>query len=173
MRGELPIFQKAMALLDELTGGPYRDAAEDGFLAAESRMLAGAKKTALMCLGTAVQKLGERLKDEQEVLGHFADIAMQTYAFESALLRARKREAARGREATRLQEAAVRCYAQDAMDDIEISARKILAAVEDGDPLRTLLAALKRFTKRDVVNTVALRRQVADGAIEKSGYPLG
>jgi alkylation response protein AidB-like acyl-CoA dehydrogenase len=173
MRGELPIFPKAMALLDELTGGPSRDAAEDAFLGAESRMLAGAKKAALMCLGTAVQKLGERLKDEQEVLGHFADIAMQTYALESALLRARKREAARGEEATRLQEAAVRCYAQDTMDEIEVSARKILAAVEDGDALRTLLAALKRFTKRDVVNTVALRRQVADAAIEKAGYPLG
>ncbi len=173
MKGELPIFQKAMALLDELTGGPSREEAEDGFLAAEGRMLAGAKKVALLCLGTAVQKLGERLKDEQEVLGLFADIAMQTYALESALLRARKREAARGAEATRLQEAAVRCYAQDAMDEMEVSARKILAAIEDGDTLRTLLAALKRFTKRDVVNTVALRRLVAEAAIEKAAYPLG
>jgi alkylation response protein AidB-like acyl-CoA dehydrogenase len=173
MKGELPIFQKAMALLEELTAGPSREAVEDGFLAAESRMLAGAKKTALMCLGTAVQKLQERLKDEQEILGHFADIAMLTYALESSLLRARKREAARGEEATRLQEAAVRCYAQDAMDEIEVAARKILAAVEDGDTLRTMLAALKRFTKREVVNTVALRRVVADAAIDKSGYPLG
>jgi alkylation response protein AidB-like acyl-CoA dehydrogenase len=173
MKGELPIFQKATALLDELTGGPSREAAEDGFLAAESRMLAGAKKVALMCLGTAVQKLGERLKDEQEVLGHFADIAMQAYALESALLRARKRAAVRGEEAAGLQEAAVRCYAQDAMDEIEVHARRLLAAVEEGDTLRTLLAALKRFTKRDTLNTVALRRQVADAAIEKAGYPLG
>jgi hypothetical protein len=173
LKGELPIFQKAMALLDELTSGPSREAAEEGFLAAEGRMLAGAKKVALMCLGTAVQKLGEGLKDEQEVLGHFADIAMATYALESALLRARKRAAARGEDKARLQEAAVRCYAQDAMDEIEVSARKLLAAVEDGDTLRTLLAALKRFTKRDIVNTVALRRQVAEAAIEKVAYPLG
>jgi len=173
LKGELPIFQKAMALLDELTSGPSREAAEEGFLAAEGRMLAGAKKVALMCLGTAVQKLGEGLKDEQEVLGHFADIAMATYALESALLRARKRAAARGEDKARLQEAAVRCYAQDAMDEIEVSARKLLAAVEDGDTLRTLLAALKRFTKREIVNTVALRRQVAEAAIEKVAYPLG
>ena len=52
-----------------------------------------------MCLGTAVQKRGEALKDEQEVLGHFADIAMETYALESALLRTRKRAAARGEDA--------------------------------------------------------------------------
>jgi alkylation response protein AidB-like acyl-CoA dehydrogenase len=173
LKGELPIFPKALALLDELTSGPSPQGADDGFLAAEARMLAGAKKVALMCLGTAVQKLGESLKDEQEVLGHFADIAMATYALESALLRTRKRAAARGEDAARLQEAAVRCYAQDAMDEIEASARRLLAAVEEGDTLRTLLAALKRFTKRDVCNTVALRRRVAEAAIEKGAYPLG
>jgi alkylation response protein AidB-like acyl-CoA dehydrogenase len=173
MKGELPIFTKAFALLEELKSAPSLESPVEGFLAAEARMLAGAKKVALMCLATAAQKLGEALKDEQEVLGHFADIAMATYALESALLRARKRAAARGEDKARLQEAAVRCYAQDAMDEIEASARKLLAAVEEGDTLRTLLAALKRFTKRDVCNTVALRRQVADAAIAKAGYPLG
>ena len=59
------------------------------------------------------------------------------------------------------------------MDTIESAAKRMLAAVEEGDMLRTYLAALKRFTKRDVVNTVALRRQVADAAIEAGGYPLG
>ena len=116
MKGELPIFQPAKSLLDELTSGPSLEAPAEGFLAAEARMLAGAKKVALMCLGTAVQKRGEALKDDQEVLAHFADIAMEAYALESALLRTRKRAAARGENATRLQEAAVRCYAQDAMD---------------------------------------------------------
>jgi hypothetical protein len=173
MKGELPIFAKALALVDELTSGPSLEAPDEGFLAAEARMLAGAKKVALMCLGTAVQKLGEALKDEQEVLGHFADIAMATYGLESALLRARKRAAARGEDQARLQEAAVRCYAQDAMDKIETSARRLLAAVEEGDTLRALLSALKRFTKHEVSNTVALRRQVADAAIERVGYPLG
>jgi alkylation response protein AidB-like acyl-CoA dehydrogenase len=173
MKGELPIFPKAQALIGELMSGPSLEAPEEGFLAAEARMLTGAKKVALMCLGTAVQKLGEKLKDEQEVLGHFADIAMEVYALESALLRARKRAEARGEKATRLQEAAVRCYAQDAMDTVEASGRKLLAAVEEGDTLRTLLAALKRFTKRDVCNTIALRREVADAAIEQVAYPLG
>ena len=136
-------------------------------------MLAGAKKVALMCLGTAAQKLGEALKDEQEVLGHFADIAMATYALESALLRTRKRAAARGEDATRLQEAAVRCYAQDALDEIDVSARKLLAAVEEGEALGALLAAVRRLTRREVCNTVALRRLVANAAIEQVGYPLG
>ncbi|HJS58256.1 MAG TPA: acyl-CoA dehydrogenase family protein [Vicinamibacteria bacterium] len=172
LKGELPLFQKAMALMDELTTGPSSVEVEDGFLAAESRMLAGAKKVALACLGLAAQKFGQQLEEEQEVLGHFADIAMETYALESALLRTRKRAERDGEEKARLHETAVRCFAQDAMDKIEVSARRLLAAVEEGDTLRTYLAALKRFSKREIVNTVALRRQVADAAIEAGGYPL-
>jgi alkylation response protein AidB-like acyl-CoA dehydrogenase len=172
MKGELPVFEKAMALMGEVTAGPGAAAEDEGFLAAEARMAAGAKKVALMCLGLAVQKFATALTEQQEVLGHFADIAMEAYALESALLRARKKEAAAGREACRLQAAAVTCFAQDALDRIEVSARRLLAAVDEGDNLRTYLAALRRFTKREVANTVALRRQVADAAIERGGYPL-
>jgi alkylation response protein AidB-like acyl-CoA dehydrogenase len=173
MKGELPVFQKAMALMDELSAGPSAAGTDEGFLAAEMRMAQGAKKVALAGLGLATQKFGQALTDQQEVLGLFADVAMETYALESAVLRTQKRAAKEGEDRVRLQEAAVRCYAQDAMDTIESSAKRMLAAVEEGDMLRTYLAALKRFTKRDVVNTVALRRQVADAAIEAGGYPLG
>ncbi len=172
MKGELPVFQKAMALMEELTSGPSSSEIEDGFLAAEARMVAGAKKVALACLGLATQKFADKLTDQQEILAHFADIAMETYALESAVLRTQKRAAAQGEDKTRLQEAAVRCFAQDAMDRIEVSARRLLAAVEDGDMLRTYLAALKRFTKRETANTVALRREVAEAAIDRGAYPL-
>jgi alkylation response protein AidB-like acyl-CoA dehydrogenase len=172
LKGELPVFQKAQALMDEITGGPGLREAADGFLAAERQMLAGAKKVSLMCLGLAAQKFGTKLADEQEILGAFADIAMQTFALESALLRTVKRAAAQGEAACALQEAAVRCYAQDAMDCIESEARRLLAAVDEGDMLRTYMAALKRFTKREAVNTIALRRQLADAAIAKGGHPL-
>jgi alkylation response protein AidB-like acyl-CoA dehydrogenase len=172
MKGELPIFQKAMALVDELTS-PAAGAAEDeGLLAAEAALLGGAKKVALMCLGVAAQRFGEALGEQQEVLAHFADVAMEVYALESALLRARKVHAARGPEAAALAEAAVRCYAQEAIDRVDVSARHLLAAVEEGDMLRTYLAALRRLTRREGVNTVALRRQVAQAALEKGGYPF-
>ena len=136
-------------------------------------MVSGAKKVALMCLGLAVQKFGQALTDQQEVLGHFADIAMETFALETAVLRARKRAEAEGEDKTALVAAAVRCFAQDALDRVEISGRKVLAAVDEGDMLRTYLAALRRFTRRETADTVALRRQVAEAAIEAGGYPLG
>jgi hypothetical protein len=135
-------------------------------------MAAGAKKVALMCLGLAVQKHQQALSDEQEILGHFADVAMDTYALESVVIRTQKRARREGEDKVRLQEAAVRCFAQDALDRVEASAKRLLCALEEGDTLRTYLAALKRFTKRETANTVALRRRVAEAAIEAGGYPL-
>jgi alkylation response protein AidB-like acyl-CoA dehydrogenase len=172
LKGELPVFAKAQALMDEITGGPGLRESPEGFLGAERQMLAGAKKTGLMCLGLAAQKYGTGLTEQQEILAAFADIAMQTYAFESAVLRAVKRAAAGGEAACTLQEAAVQCYAQDAMDTIESSAKRLLAAVDEGDMLRTYMAALRRFVKREPANTIALRRRIADAAIAKGGYPL-
>jgi hypothetical protein len=171
-KGELPLFQKAKALMDELMSGPSDAATDDSFLAAETRMVAGAKKIALMCLGSAVEKFRQAINDEQEILGHFADLAMETYALESAVVRTRKRAEVQGEDQTRVQAAATRCFAQDAMDRIETSARRLLAAMEEGDGLRAYLAALRRFTKRETLNTVALRREVAAAAIEAGGYPL-
>ena len=135
-------------------------------------MVRGAKRAALLCLGRAVETLGARLQDEQEVLGHFADVAMETYALESAVIRTQKRAEQLGEEASRLQEAAVRVFAQEALDRIECSARRLLAAVGEGDMLRTYLAALKRFTRRETPDTVTLRRQVAAAVLDKGGYPL-
>ncbi len=173
MKGELAIFPAAMALMNDAGGGDAAATGGDGFLAAEAGMVAGAKKIALMCLGLAAQRYGARLADEQEVLGHFADIAMETYALESALLRAQK-HAERSSDAagTALQAAAVRCYAQDALDQISASGRRLLAALHEGDTLQTYLSALERFSKRETPNTVALRRQVAAAAIESGRYPF-
>ncbi|HEY2942951.1 MAG TPA: acyl-CoA dehydrogenase family protein, partial [Vicinamibacteria bacterium] len=172
-RGELPLFDKAMALMGEVGAPEVARASEDGFLGAESRILAGAKKAALMGLGLAAQRFGTELGDQQEVLGHFADIAMETYALESALLRTRKKAGAGGAESCPLQAAAVACFAQDAGDRIEVSARRLLSALADGDTLRTYVSALRQFTRRDLANTVALRREVAEAAIQQGGYPLG
>ncbi|HVR62509.1 MAG TPA: acyl-CoA dehydrogenase family protein [Polyangia bacterium] len=171
MKGELPIFAAAMALMNDAGGGAAATD-DDDFLAAEARVVTGAKKIALMCLGLAAQRFGEKLGDEQEVLGHFADIAMETFALESALLRARKQFARAGAGAASLPAAVVRCYAQDALDTIGAAARRLLAALHEGDTLRTYLGAVERFSKAETPNIVALRRQVAAAAIESGKYPF-
>jgi hypothetical protein len=124
-----------------------------------------------MILGTAMQTYGDKLTDEQEVLSYAADIISDVYAAESAVLRARQAIAASHALAA-LHEAAARVFVNDAAQRVEQAAKSALPAMVEGDTLRTLLAALRRVLKVAPVNTVALRRQLADAALANGGYML-
>lgn len=65
---------------------------------------------------------------------------------------------------------ATKLFTHDAVCRIEIAARNALAAISEGDELRALLAALKRFTKQDPLNTAAIRERLADKVVEAGGY---
>jgi alkylation response protein AidB-like acyl-CoA dehydrogenase len=163
LKGSLPLIAAAKRLMDEIMAPPSMDAPGDAPLDAERRAVTAMKKVALMVLGTAMQTYGETLADEQEVLLAAADIIIDTFASESALLRA----AQAGGD---LHEAAARVYINDAAARIEHSAKTALAAMADGDTLRTLLAALRRLLKVTPVNTVTLRRQLADATVARKTY---
>jgi alkylation response protein AidB-like acyl-CoA dehydrogenase len=173
LKGELPLVAAARRLQDEiltpsLPGGLSGD---DAPLGDERRAVGAFKKVALIVLGTAMQTYGDRLTDEQEVLSFAADIIGDIYAAESAVLRA-THAAALGHPSASLHEAAARVFANDAAQRIESAARTALAAMAEGDTLRTLLAALRRVLKVNPANTVALRRSLADAAIARGGYML-
>jgi hypothetical protein len=129
------------------------------------------KKTALMILGTAMQTYGPQLAEQQEVLMSAADILIDTFAAESALLRASAATAAQSRGHS-VHEAMARTFVNDAAVRVEMAARTTLAGMTEGDTLRTMLAALRRILKLTPVNTIALRRIVADAMVERKGYPL-
>jgi len=150
------------------------DAPGDAPLDAERRTAAAMKKIALMILGTAMQTYGEKLADEQEVLIAAADIIIDVYASESALLRAAQTGLPALSERQRVEghHAAAQVYINDAAMRVEASAKTALAAMSEGDTLRTLLAALRRLLKVTPVNTVALRRQLADATVERRTYPF-
>jgi alkylation response protein AidB-like acyl-CoA dehydrogenase len=171
VKGELQLIAAAKRLQDELLSPPIPPMPSDAVLEYELQLTAAFKKVALMILGTAMQTFSDTLTDEQEVLGYAADILMDTYAAESAVLRAR---AATGLGADRaaLHQAAARLFTNDAAQRIEHAARSALAGMAEGDTLRTLLAALRRFLKTSPVNTVALRRQLAEATVEKQRYIL-
>jgi hypothetical protein len=101
-----------------------------------------------------------------------ADIIIEVYASESALFRALRLADARSGQApaAHLHEAAARVYINDAAGRVEASAKTALAAMAEGDTLRTLLAALRRLLKVTPINTVALRRQLADATVERRTY---
>jgi alkylation response protein AidB-like acyl-CoA dehydrogenase len=170
VKGDLPLIPAAKALQDELLGPPAMPSMSDeGVLADQRRAVEAFKKTALMVFGLAMQTYGTKLTDEQEVLMHLADIAIDVYSAESATLRA---QAAADRQLPRasLHADAARVFVNDAAMRIEASARQALAAMVEGDTLRMTLAALKRLLKVTPINSVAARRRLADEAVARGGY---
>jgi alkylation response protein AidB-like acyl-CoA dehydrogenase len=165
VKGTLPIIAAAKRLQDELLTPSLPEPVGDAPLDAAGRTVASMKKAALMVLGTAMQTFGARLAEEQEVLTLAADVIIDVYAAESVLLRAL---AAGGT----LHEAAAAVFINDAAGRVELAARQALAAMTEGDTLRTLLAAMRRLMKGMPVNTVALRRQIADAVSERRVYPF-
>ena len=171
VKGDLPLIPAAKALQDELLSPPAAPSLDDGALAEERRAVAAFKKVALMVLGLAMQTFGAKLSDEQEVLMHAADILMDVFAADSAVLRAQAASARKAPKAS-LHVDAARVFVNDAALRIDASARQALAATVDGDTLRTMLAALRRLIKVTPVNTVAMRRRLADETVARGAYPF-
>ncbi len=168
VKGGLPLIAAARKLQDDLLTPSLPEPPGDAALEAEGRAVAAMKKTALMVLATAMQTYGEKLADEQEVLTSTADILSDVFAADSVVARAR----ASNTRSAALQAAAATVFVNDAAGRVELAARTALAAMAEGDGLRTLLAALRRFMKVTPVNTVVLRRQIADAVVSSRGYPF-
>jgi len=165
LKGNLPLIPAAKKLQDEILTPTLAEPPSDEPLDNAKRTVASVRKVALMVLGTAMQTYGEKLTDEQELLTLSADIIIDVFAAESVLLRASRMPS------SSIGVAAAEVYIADAAARIEIAARTALAAMTEGDNLRTLLAALRRVLKPGPTNTVARRRQIADAIIERKAYP--
>jgi alkylation response protein AidB-like acyl-CoA dehydrogenase len=171
LSGKLALLPAAQALMDEiLTPQMAGFDDDDTLLAAETKLAKNAKKVGLMVLGTAAQKYMMTLGDQQEILIGIADIIMDAYAMESAILRAQKLAAAQGEEAAARYVDMTRVFCNDAVERIEARAKNTLAGMSEGDELRTLLAALRRFTKLTPVNTIVARQRIADVMIAANKY---
>jgi alkylation response protein AidB-like acyl-CoA dehydrogenase len=171
MKGQLPLLAAAQKLQEELLAGPSFDVDEDDSpLAEERKLVANSKKVALAALGTAAQKFMQALEKEQMILTWIADIIIESYLMDSALGRTLKLIERDGAEKHEAAIDATRLYINDAMARVESAAKNALAATVEGDELRTLLAALRRFVKYTPINTSAIRTRLADKAVAAGGY---
>ena len=171
MTGQLALLPAAQKLMEEVLSPSMPSFDEDEeLLAAEMKLAHNAKKVALMTLGTAAQKYMMTLADQQEILTGIADIIMDTYAMETAILRARKLAASQGEEAAARYIDITRVFSNDAVERIETNAKNMLAAMSEGDERRTLLAALRRFTKWTPMNTISARQRIAETMIQANKY---
>ncbi len=172
MSGQLPLMPAIKKLMDETLSGPSIGKEFEGPLAEERKLVMSAKKLGLFVAGSATQKYMQAIQDQQEVMGAIADIVIETYAMESAVLRAQKIAERNGENAASLPIAMTRVYLSQAMEKIEAAAKKVIAAVADGDMLRTQLAILRRLAKHEPFNTIELRQQIAQKVIERGKYAL-
>src|SRR6266446_3564973 len=143
MSGQLPLLPAIKRLMDEVLAGPSSADPLEGALAAERTIVANAKKLALFTAGAASQKYMQALADQQEIMGALADIIIQTYAMESAVLRTQKLIASKGEASCETAIAMTRAYISGSIDKVESEAKRVLAACAEGDMLRTQMAILR------------------------------
>ncbi|MDN3203949.1 acyl-CoA dehydrogenase family protein [Algoriphagus sediminis] len=173
MKGEINLFEPAMAVSKELTSVPSFGSIDNSqFLAQEKDVLKNLKKVFLMVGGKAAMALQEKIEDEQEVMMNLADVMIEIYAAESAVLRTEKLAGIKGEEAVANQLAMTQVYLSEAIDKITAAAKEAIASFTSGDEQKVMLMGLKRYTKAPLVNTKVLRRQVADFMIAEGKYPF-
>jgi butyryl-CoA dehydrogenase len=172
MTGQLPLLPAIKKIMDEVMSGPSASEEREGPLAAEHLILANARKLTLFAAGVASQKYMQALADQQEIMGALADCITEVYALESCILRAEKLRMTRGDAAAKQAVAMTRYYAAKAIETVELAARKVIAAVAEGDMFRTQMAILRRLGKHEPANTIAIGRQIAATVIAAGRYML-
>jgi len=171
MSGQLPLMAAIKKLMDEVLSGSSEET-EDGPLAPERRMVANAKKMGLFAAGVATQRYMQAIQDQQEVMGAIANMTIETYAMESAVLRAQKLVLKNGEGSSTHAIAMMRVSMAGAMERIESAARMVIAACAEGDMLRSQLAILRRLAKYEPFNVIGLRQAIAQKVIETGKYSI-
>jgi alkylation response protein AidB-like acyl-CoA dehydrogenase len=163
--GHLPLFAAARAVADEVMSAAIPAEASTRF-GAELAAVAQSKKALLFTAGSAIQKFGDAIREEQEVLMHISNIVMEVFAMDTAVQRLMKRNS------DDLHADIARTFINDAVTRVEFSAKQILGALAEGDSLRTQLAALRRVLRWTPINTVKARQRIADFLVESNRYAL-
>ncbi|MGE7773537.1 acyl-CoA dehydrogenase family protein [Chitinophaga sp. NPDC101104] len=170
MKGKIDLMTPAMNVQKELMSIPDFGNDDESAFAAEKKVIANLKKAILLAAGAAAQKLMMKLESEQEILMNIADMAIETFACESALLRLIKLTEQKGEAAVALQTDMVKTYITDAADRVHKSGRDAINGFAEGDEQRMMLLGLKRFTKTAPFNTKDARRRIADKLISDGRY---
>jgi alkylation response protein AidB-like acyl-CoA dehydrogenase len=163
--GHLPLLAAARNVVDEVLSASV-PTEPTGAFGVEKAAVAQAKKALLFAAGSAIQKFADTIRDEQEVLMHLSNMVMDIYAMDTAVYRLMKKSSAD------IHVDVARTFINDAMSRVEFSARQVLAAVAEGDVLRTQLASLRRLLRWVPINTVRTRQRIAEKLTDQGRYAL-
>jgi alkylation response protein AidB-like acyl-CoA dehydrogenase len=170
MKGRLDLMNPAMNVMKELMSIPDFGSEDETPFSAEIKAVNNFKKAILLVAGAAVQKLMQNIQNEQEILMNIADMAIETFTAESALLRLLKRIELEGESANTIQADIVRTYINDTADRINKYGKDAINSFASGDEQRMMLLGIKRFTKTAPFNTKDARRRIADKLIAENKY---
>lgn len=162
-RGDLPLLEALRELREELAlGFKIREG--------EGELVQAAKEIFLLAMGAGLQKYGEGLVKQQEILGRLADLAILGFAMESAWLRAQKSAANEGEAGARLKLCMACAYINSTIGGVVNLAGETLAALAEGEELTNLLGNLQSLSLYTPRNTVGLRREIAAAVSEAGKY---
>jgi alkylation response protein AidB-like acyl-CoA dehydrogenase len=177
MKGELALMPEMKKVADDLMSR-RRPEVPEGAFGVELAVVEQARKQTLFAAGVAAQKHVMKLQQEQEVLAWLADMVIQTYAMESAVLRAAN--IAASPEGTGVDEkgvaarrAAARIAIEEGMEIVTRSARQVLSASAEGEELRSMLSMHRKLTRREPFDLRDEGRLLAQAVIDADGYPFG
>ncbi|HET7580798.1 MAG TPA: acyl-CoA dehydrogenase family protein [Bacillales bacterium] len=169
MKGELPLLEKAQGLQEELMMMMPEEPGEEP-LDQEKYLLKNAKKIFLMAAGLGVQKYGQKLEQEQELLANVSDIISEIYSMESVIARTEKAINQTGADKNKQKLLMAEVYCEEAINHIEALAKESLIAIEEGDQLRMMLSALRKLTRHTPVNLIAKKREIAGTVLNEERY---
>ena len=172
MKGEIPLEREARKAFESLLSPSLDEIDPSVPYAAEKATLANLKKVFLILSGAAVKRFGPGLKDEQEVMLAAADVAIQTFAAESAVLRAERIRSGLSEARRALVDAVVKVHTFRAVEKVATAAKRGAFYVAEGDELSMLLVGVRRFTKYDAGGLLAAKRVLAAAMIDAERYPL-
>lgn len=174
MKGHVDLLGPAMKVGEELMGIPDFETPDYSQLFAEEKaLIAKLKKAFLMVAGSAAQKFGTELEQNQQLLLAASDMLIEIYMAESAILRTEKLAKSKGKENIATQIAMAQLYLYQAVDIITNKGKEAIVSFAQDDEQRVMLMGLRRFTKYDnMPNVISLKETIAKQMIQDNGYKL-
>lgn len=170
LKGEIDLFGAAREIQHTLSHPSPSDTADyPPVLSQEKKMLSNLKKVFISVAGSAVKHYQNELEKQQHLVLHMAEILIEIFMVESALLRVEKQ--AEKKEQARIPLAMVQLKLYQAVEKITQNAKEAILCFSTGEQQHILLRGLRHWTTyQRYPNSAALKDAIADKVIAEGGY---
>jgi len=162
-KGDLDLKHALEKLKEQLNAGVItREGTRD--------LVQAAKDIFIYIFGAGLDKYGDNLLKQQEILGRLADLSMGAFAIESVWLRAQKALAKHGKTAAKFKNSLTEAFIYSQIGKLELIAKESISALAEGETLQALDLDLKKLVVYTPRNVIALRQEIAAAVSEAGKY---